>query len=731
MIDLRNYQEKYTEKLKDEINEIIALSDEKKICIFQSPTGSGKTVIVSECLKRIVEGRADKKKFSFVWISVRKLHDQSKDKIERYYADSRELKCSYFWDLEDRMIKENEILFINWESINKKDKNTIIKDNEQEFYLEKVIERTKEGGREIILVIDESHHTASSEKSRELIDIISPKVILEVSATPHLKEYQSKFVKVELEEVREEEMIKKEIIVNPEFMNKKASSKDSDEFIIEQALKKREELAGMYKKEKARINPLVLLQLPNQGRGLENKKDKIIRMLKDKFKITEENGKLAIWLSDQKSETMNNIVKNENEVNVLIFKEAIALGWDCPRAVILVVFREYSSFQFTIQTIGRIMRMPELKYYEEDELNKGFIFTNISGVEAKITEDYAKDYISIYESKRRANLYDRIKLFSVYLKRQRERTRLSGKFAEIFMKIAEKINLHKKLDMSPSKPVNPIISDGKIIDLDKVQQIKHKGQIELKLTEMEIQNRFDKFVWIMCSPYAPFDSSDRMKTAIYNFFEKKIKIKKYDPRVQRIVLGKGNYELFEKAIVLSKDAYEKEIVEKIGKSREVEETPAWEIPVSDYYNSTVIHGEYKKAIMKPVYTKKQSKPEEEFIKLLEKSKKIKWWYKNRESEKKYFAVKYKDESGYDRSFYVDFIVMFNDGKIGLFDTKSGTTAVEAGPRSNGLQIYIREQNKKGKKLWGGIVVNVRGIWRYFDKEKYEYDDLSGWKVLEI
>jgi len=91
--------------------------------------------------------------------------------------------------------------------------------------------------------------------------------------------------------------------------------------------------------------------------------------------------------------------KNDNEVEVLIFKQAIALGWDCPRASILAIFRESKSFTFTIQTIGRIMRMPELKYYSETpELNLGYVFTNLSDIE--ITEDYAKDYVTVYESKR-------------------------------------------------------------------------------------------------------------------------------------------------------------------------------------------------------------------------------------------------------------------------------------------------------------------------------------------
>ncbi|MCX5638833.1 MAG: DEAD/DEAH box helicase family protein, partial [Planctomycetota bacterium] len=440
MTELRNYQKDAVKALKEMVEKLLR-SSENEICVFQSPTGSGKTLIVSELLKSLVRDREDEKKFSFVWISVRMLHEQSKEKLEKYYEDDRLLQCSYFEDLEDKKIAENEILFINWQSINKKDINIFVRENEQDNNLNKVIENTKEEGREIILIIDESHHTASSDKSKELIEIIGPKVTLEVSATPQLKDGIGGFEKVNLTDVKAEEMIKSEIAVNPEFTNIKVGPKSADELVIGQALKKREELAKLYKKVGSNINPLILIQLPDQKSSLITKKDDVLKILKDKFNITEKNGKLAIWLSEEKTETLANIEKNDNEVEVLVFKQAPALGWDCPRASILVIFRETKSFIFTIQTIGRIMRMPELRYYPEEELNKGFVFTNLPDI--AITEDYAKDYVTVYEAKRDEKLYKDISLPSIFLRRQRERTRLSGAFVNIFQKVAGEMDLEK------------------------------------------------------------------------------------------------------------------------------------------------------------------------------------------------------------------------------------------------------------------------------------------------
>lgn len=570
MIELKDYQKEAVESLHQKIENSLRSFD-NEVVVFQAPTGSGKTVMISALLKELVSRRKDDKKFSFVWVSVRMLHSQSKEKLEDFYEDDRLLKCSYFEDLEDRRIDENEILFINWHSINKKDINIFVKENETDNNLSNIIKNTKEEGRTIILIIDESHHTAASEKSKELIEVINPKITLEVSATPHLTENSSEIEKVRLSDVKAEEMIKSEISVNPEFLDIHVGSKSSDEIVIEQALKRREELVKMYNKENTKINPLMLIQLPDNKSNLVSKKEDIVKIL-DKKGLTEKNGKLAIWLSEDKSNTLPNIEKNDNEVEVLIFKQAIALGWDCPRASILVIFRESKSFTFTIQTIGRIMRMPELKYYvKEPELNVGYVFTNLPSIE--ITEEYAKDYITIYEAKRDSKIYKNISLPSIHLKRQRERTRLSGEFVKIFTKIAEASNLKKEINLNPTKIINPIIAEGKIIDIDKAGEIESKGTLKVALDEKELQDKFDKFIVQNCTPYAPADSSDRMKTALYQFFNQKFKFDKYDPKVQRLVLGKENIQLFVNTLNLAKEKYKKEVVEKVNEKRELQETP--------------------------------------------------------------------------------------------------------------------------------------------------------------
>ena len=184
--------------------------------VFKSPTGSGKTVMMAEFLARLTGETI--RPLSFIWVAPRKLHEQSHDKLARYYEASRKLDCAYFSDLVDhRQIGQNQILFFNWESVVKKD-STIVLGNEEDFYLDNVLENTRAAGRDIVLVIDESHYAADTGLAHRIVDIIGAKLAVGVSATPTVKKHDD-LLSVSLEEVKLTGMIKKSVVINEGFKN--------------------------------------------------------------------------------------------------------------------------------------------------------------------------------------------------------------------------------------------------------------------------------------------------------------------------------------------------------------------------------------------------------------------------------------------------------------------------------------------------------------------------------
>jgi type III restriction enzyme len=82
--------------------------------------------------------------------------------------------------------------------------------------------------------------------------------------------------------------------------------------------------------------------------------------------ITYDNGLLQFVLSEKhENSSEEEIVPNGAKPIAIIIKQAIATGWDCPRAHILVNSVTIMSETFEIQTIVRIRRMPEAKHYGE------------------------------------------------------------------------------------------------------------------------------------------------------------------------------------------------------------------------------------------------------------------------------------------------------------------------------------------------------------------------------
>jgi len=555
-------------------------------------------------------------------------------------------------------------------------------------------------------------------------------------------------VSVQTEEVKKEAMIKKSLILNENFVNifkegkiktelgERNLEKDSEETVINEALKKRNELIKSYQKEGSEVNPLVLIQLPDRkGQREEELKDKVIKILKDKFNISTEKGnnKLAIWLSGEHI-NKEEIEKNDSGVEVLLFKQAIALGWDCPRAQVMALFREWHSPIFSIQTVGRIMRMPEPdrgKYYGEEVLNYAYIYTNINDI--VIDKDVAPGYVSFLTSKR-INDYIPVNLTSFYSKRHREKTRLSPLFIEMFLKQAKEYDLKNKIDIRAKKVDLRIISDYRAKDIDILAGSKIVGDKAITVSSFDLQKLFDYFVRNHLQPFYPEDRSvNRVKESIYKFFEKEMKMnysEKWEEIVQTI-LDEKNSQHFINVLDKTKIQYQSE---NIKKESELTLLENWNIPEILPFGRDYVEEDKERAVMKPFYVKYLSELERAFTDLLDKSEKIEWWFKNGDRDATFFAVPYDDNR---TPFYVDFVVKFKDGKIGLFDPHSSHLA-DFGSKSDGLQEYIKKENKKGKKLFGGIVANTgdktyNGRWVYYTEssDKFKKSEFKNWTDLEL
>lgn len=649
-----DYQKKAVSKLVSSGIEYLRDRD-NFVIVFQAPTGSGKTVMMAQALSEIVKHEEKPQPLSFIWISVNSLHEQSKESLENYFNDERLLTCIAIDDIDNKQIQENEILFVNWESLNKEN-NLFIRDNEKELNLDKVVQNTKEEGREIVFIIDESHRAAKTSKATDLIEIIGPKLTIEVSATP--KEVASDIrIKVPLEAVIEEEMIKQEIQINPSL-----SKAETNEDVVEAALKKRKSLASAYKEEGTNINPLLLVQIPNKKYGeVRNPEDKIIDILRDSG-ITTENGKLAIWLSsalDKKN--LDNIKKDDSPVEVLIFKQAIAQGWDCPRASILLLQREWNAenYVFNIQTLGRIMRMPEHRYYSDHpDLNIGYVYTASNNF--SIVEDLAEDYVSRVQMTRDEHIYSNVDLPSQFIRRKREKTRLSGQFRPCLIDAAEELDIKTKLNTALGTYTKRIGVEGEIENLDKEQAVEFQKEATILKDREEISVAYTSYIGTQTAPFSKARSTEIIKSSVRTMFKQFFGIDDED-KIASIIINPANKALISDVIDLAKHKYKllPEVEDTVYDEKD------WQVPSSiSVFDPFKEMPEIKKSLLLPYCNKvdknnksKLSGPEQSFIKELEQSDDdSRWWYKNGERERKFFGIAYATENGRKYAFYPDFIL---------------------------------------------------------------------------
>ena len=416
MIQLKDYQKKAVNELKKKLIELLNLKEDRQRLVFKAPTGSGKTVIASTLLDELtqelpVSGECVYTRVAWVWIAPNKLHQQSYMSMRNFFSEKRSLKPVMFDECDHlEGLHPGDVLFLNWESINK-DNAIMIRDNEQNRTLFELLRNTRiQQHMPIVVIIDEEHMFGgrNAVKSEKLLKNIMPQVELRISATPVTQDFSSAVV-IQRKEVINEEMIKKGLHLNPNVhSSNEQNALTVNQRLLVKALKKRDELAKIY--AQFDINPLLLIQLPNDTSDSMNADDRRIAdevrvFLSEKCDISEDNGKLAVWLSNDKSPNLGDITKKDNICEVLLFKQAIALGWDCPRAAVLLIFRELKSMTFTTQTVGRILRMPEQRFYSDDRLNYGYVYTNLSQDMISIVGD-DMNYFSTVFANRRKDLHE-------------------------------------------------------------------------------------------------------------------------------------------------------------------------------------------------------------------------------------------------------------------------------------------------------------------------------------
>jgi len=692
--------------------------------LLQAPTGSGKTIIMSQFVDRLKENLKENgvsKNFAYIWFSIGdgELVNQSKNKFNKY---AKGIKTLSFEELiNNKELSQGEVAFVNWEKINSKSNNHGIESEGDKTNIKDVLYNTKVP---IILIIDESHKNSHTKKAEKIKNIVSPFLTINMTATPLKGINYSHQIKIPENEVVAAGVIKKEALVNPINNNERYGVK---RILLEEAIDKRKELKGLYKKYGSNINPLCIIQLENSN---ERMKKEIINILDDNG-ISISNNRLAIWLSNEKV-NKENLEKLDSKIDFLLFKQAVATGWDCPRAQILVKFRTSKSENFEKQVIGRIFRMPELKFYPDERLNKAYIYTNDKQfvidskdekfkiketIEAKLKHSEVLDLKlpkeKVIAEKLMYNQDDLAAILNRKLNRNYKEINLKEKsFSHNIKELVENdsFNIDLKQDNTASLKSGGFdsLSDKKLDYENSSKTIKKSNEDNYydylkKLKEIDQNARHDirlLFENVFCSRYLDFDP---------NRVEDLTKIKKL------YLFNHNNYfkPLFIE--VLREYKRTKKLDKKVFKT-------TFEFPAKEKYdkeNKTIEEPE-KYLYDKYIYNKNNMyKTETSFERFLEESEKVVWWYKNKDQAEEAFSISY-ELKGVKFNHYPDYIIKTNNG-IGIFEVKhEGDDSLASKKKAIALKNYIKANiedfyTDNHLHLFGGQVRELAdtGSWKVF------------------
>lgn len=776
------YQQEHIEQLMKLIIKLLNVDVLRQKIVFKAPTGSGKTYMTAMAMEQVADTlRSDPRnvyeKVAFVWIAPNRLHSQAYECLKKLFDETRSLNPIMYHDIIDGKLHHADVLCLNWGSIHSED-NIMVRKTESGHSLWEIIESTKRDKVAIVAIIDEEHlhWDKTADRAAVVLNRLKPIVEVRVSATP--KTISSYTVTIPRKEVIAAQMIKEGIVINPGIVSK--DSVEVEDYLIDEALNKRNLLAECYAEMGKKINPLLLIQLPNDGSTVsaEDKiiRDQIITYLKAKYEISFDSGELAMWLSDKSDKiNLDGIEKPHSPIKVLLFKEAIAKGWDCPRAAVLLIFRKLQDNNFAIQTLGRILRMPEQKYYFNPLLNKGYVYTNIATNRIAVTgesEDYWKP--NIITAYRRENL-NNVSLHSVYeFYPASDRNRLGSDFAQFLYEFIKKYWLQSAAQGSfftIDENGNMVVSDtlsgmgedipanrdaaetrqkirfnvkGVSISIPKdlniqneENEIKVGESVEYTRTNDKIYKIFIDYCRSLLTRYEKSASTPILAGAIIDVMERLFELPQWETtRVVLSVKPVNNNAKFTDLFTRALDEYFPRVEARKAEAKQRSFTPwMWQVPECRTYNADKNSNDPEienHALMPFVKKNGMHNQEDDFVKFLEQnSEYIDWWYKNGDKGRQHYAIEYiNPDDNAKHLFYVDFIIRLKNGDIYLFDTKGSASSgdVESEEvicaKHNALIDYIAECRNKSVK-GGGVIKAHGGTWRYSPMHITSID-VAGW-----
>jgi superfamily II DNA or RNA helicase len=338
-----------------------AISQHGKL-LLEAPTGAGKTLIAGHIAERFSASEA----VVWFWFAPFKgLTGQTASALRAELPGLRLRELS-----EDRQAADSrsgDVFVTTWQTVATKvrDNRNVHRPGEENLTIEELVVALRRKKLRIGVVVDEAHHGffgagVETQAMRFFREVLQPEYTVLVTATPDdadIERFKKSLgmerlnrITVSRREPVDEGLIKEGIKCAAYFAPPgQEALVDYEDVALREGVALHKRLKEELKKLRVDLTPLMLVQVDSKDKSVERAKERLLAL---GFNETQ----IAVHTADEPDSGLLALANDEAR-EVLVFKMAVALGFDAPRAMTLVSMRAARDEDFGVQLVGRILRV--------------------------------------------------------------------------------------------------------------------------------------------------------------------------------------------------------------------------------------------------------------------------------------------------------------------------------------------------------------------------------------
>lgn len=364
--------------------ELGKLRKQSAAVMLQAPTGIGKTLIATEIVARF----SSLDNVVWFWFApYATLIDQAAVTLQRQAPQLKVLNIEHQRTTDE--LTSGALFVITWQTVATKTRESRLArtTGDDGLSVDDLISQARGLGLRIGVVVDESHHgfVKAKEAYRFFAEVLEPDYALMMTATPRDSDVASfadktgyqvgdstDWATITRYEGYQAGLLKRGV-KTAQFLtgnSDDAALVDFEEVAMSECAAMHRHIKGVLAENEVKLTPLMLVQVPNGGVAL----DKAREYLTGPLKFPE--SAVKVHTSDEPDPSLQALAQDPT-VEVLVFKMAVAMGFDAPRAFTLAALRGTRDANFGIQVVGRIMRVHPLLQRRPgvpEVLNYGYVF---------------------------------------------------------------------------------------------------------------------------------------------------------------------------------------------------------------------------------------------------------------------------------------------------------------------------------------------------------------------